>query len=393
MFLYLNYLFITSPDQLMNSNTAIYSANFEESITVENWSPLHDSRSNIIWEGHGTLNNILSDDHNNAQVTGKLTESDKKGPYDCYVEVLIQLHPIIRHAIQHNNENQHYLPPMRSIWNSNEYSATNNNTTTSSSSSSPPTAYHNNTSPTIQQQNRHHHQSTSPPSHRRLNVLQFPIQRDDTHRLPSFNSSSSSLSSLPREMQKEETHHPVYPPALDPNWPGCRYDSSSYDQEIIKRRKLSPPIHQHHQQQHLSPSSSSPSQQQQHLHSNNTKLVSNHHNMHRHSSSSTKPSSIITTSSNTSNNSNSSSAMTTSRLNPTTDTYYHQSRRKKRDTKPPNANDIRPFVEVERAKDGSYILPAEVDSWTVLSLGSVVWDKAAFHNQRYIYPVGYRVKK
>lgn len=76
-----------------------------------------------------------------------------------------------------------------------------------------------------------------------------------------------------------------------------------------------------------------------------------------------------------------------------TDTYYHQSRRKKRDTKPPNANDVRPFVEIERRPDGSYVLPAEVDSWTVLDLGTVVWDKAAFHNQRYIYPVGYRVKK
>ena len=296
----------------MNSNTAIYSANFEESITVENWSPLHDSRSNIIWEGHGTLNSILNDDHNSAQVTGKLTESDKGGPYDCYVEVLIQLHPIIRHAIQHNNENQHYLPPMRSIWNSNEYSTTNNTTTSSSSSSSPPTAHHHNTSPTIQQQNRHHHhhhQSTSPPSHRQLNVLQFPIQRDDTHRLPSFNSTSSS-SPLPREMPKEEAHHSMYPPALDPNWPGCRYDSSSYDQETIKRRKLSPPLHQHqHQQQHLSPSSSSLPSQQQHLHSNNTKLVSNHHNMHRHSPSSTKPSSFITT-----NNSSSSSSISSSNL-------------------------------------------------------------------------------
>jgi hypothetical protein len=78
---------------------------------------------------------------------------------------------------------------------------------------------------------------------------------------------------------------------------------------------------------------------------------------------------------------------------PVTDTYYHQSRRKKRDTKPPNANDVRPFVEIEKDNDGNPIFPAEVDSWTVLSIGSVVWDRAAFHNQRYIYPVGYCVKK
>lgn len=76
----------------------------------------------------------------------------------------------------------------------------------------------------------------------------------------------------------------------------------------------------------------------------------------------------------------------------TTDTFFHQSRRKKRDTKPPNTNDIRQFIQVQK-REGQYVLPAEVDSWTVLDLGVVIWDRAAFHNQRYIYPVGYRVKK
>ncbi|KAL0090208.1 F/Y-rich N-terminus-domain-containing protein, partial [Phycomyces blakesleeanus] len=75
------------------------------------------------------------------------------------------------------------------------------------------------------------------------------------------------------------------------------------------------------------------------------------------------------------------------------DAYYHQSRRKKRDTKPPNTNDVRSYVEIDKNTLGMYILPAEVDSWTVLDLGKVVWDRASFHNQRYIYPVGYRVKK
>lgn len=77
----------------MNSQTAIYSANFEESITVENWSPLHDSKSNIIWEGHGALTNILNDEHNNPQVTGKVNVSDSTY-YDYFIEVLIQLHPV-----------------------------------------------------------------------------------------------------------------------------------------------------------------------------------------------------------------------------------------------------------------------------------------------------------
>lgn len=71
----------------------------------------------------------------------------------------------------------------------------------------------------------------------------------------------------------------------------------------------------------------------------------------------------------------------------------HHTRRKKRDTKPPNANELRTIVELERDDHGQYKLPVEVDSWTVISLGKVVWDKPAFHNQRYIYPVGYVVKK
>lgn len=85
---------MSSPDQLMNSHTAIYSANFEESVTVENWSPLHDSKSNIIWEGHGALSNILNDEQKQPQVTGKLNLSDSTSPYDYFIEVLIQLHPV-----------------------------------------------------------------------------------------------------------------------------------------------------------------------------------------------------------------------------------------------------------------------------------------------------------
>ncbi|KAI7887180.1 hypothetical protein K492DRAFT_214069 [Lichtheimia hyalospora FSU 10163] len=68
-------------------------------------------------------------------------------------------------------------------------------------------------------------------------------------------------------------------------------------------------------------------------------------------------------------------------------------RRKKRDTKPPNVNDVRTFVQVEKDDNGNYRLPVEIDSWTVLSLGDVIYDRPAFHNQRYIYPVGYKVKK
>ncbi|KAI7901653.1 F/Y-rich N-terminus-domain-containing protein [Cokeromyces recurvatus] len=294
------------PDQLMNNNAAIYSANFEDSLTAENWTPLHDSQTNIIWEGHGVLSNILNDDNNEAQVTGKITESDKSSRYHCYIEVLIQLHPIHHSPLQQNYA-EYYLPPMRSIW-------------TDSSSTSP--------------------------------ILSSRTSHPVPDRLPSLN------------LHKNEGHYSVFPPALDPNWPGSRYDSNSFEHEAIKRRKIAPNNDDNEDNKKMDTHNLVLINQQQ----TSSKSIPNLPNLMR-------------------------TSLSTPHINPTFDTYYHQSRRKKRDTKPPNVNDVRPFVEIEKGPDGKYILPAEVDSWTVLSLGKVIWDKAAFHNQRYIYPVGYRVKK
>ena len=38
---------------------------------------------------------------------------------------------------------------------------------------------------------------------------------------------------------------------------------------------------------------------------------------------------------------------------------------------------------------GHVLLPAKIGILTIKSLGSVVWDRDAYHNQRYIFPVGY----
>lgn len=54
---------------------------------------------------------------------------------------------------------------------------------------------------------------------------------------------------------------------------------------------------------------------------------------------------------------------------------------------------VRTYYEVDRDTCGQYILPVEIDSWTVVDLGTVVYDRPAYHNQRYIYPVGYTVRK
>lgn len=51
------------------------------------------------------------------------------------------------------------------------------------------------------------------------------------------------------------------------------------------------------------------------------------------------------------------------------------------------------YYEVKKDALGAYILPAEVDSWTVVDLGTVIYDRPAYHNQRYIYPVNYTVRK
>ncbi|CEP15426.1 hypothetical protein [Parasitella parasitica] len=53
----------------------------------------------------------------------------------------------------------------------------------------------------------------------------------------------------------------------------------------------------------------------------------------------------------------------------------------------------RTYYEVDRDNQGAYILPVEIDSWTVVDLGTVIYDRPAYHNQRYIYPANYTVRK
>lgn len=243
---------------------------------------------------------------------------------------------------------------MRSIW--------NESMSSNYSSSPPPPLPHNNhinntvnNSPTINiDRPTNNHQLSSSPLQKFHLLPSEQSQRDDTQQhLPSFASTAQ------REIQAKDDpgYQATYASALDRNWPpGSRYDSNSFEQEMVKRRRLS--------------SSQS---------GTTTPVV--------------EISQYDITKKPINNKTSPGHVQHTALVSTATDTYYHQSRRKKRDTKPPNANDIRPFVEVERSKDGDYVLPAEVDSWTVLSLGAVVWDRAAFHNQRYIYPVGYRVKK
>jgi hypothetical protein len=48
---------------------------------------------------------------------------------------------------------------------------------------------------------------------------------------------------------------------------------------------------------------------------------------------------------------------------------------------------------MERDQFGQPILPVEIDSWTVINLGVIDAERPAFHTARYIYPIGYSIKK
>ncbi|KAI9490656.1 hypothetical protein BDB00DRAFT_836771 [Zychaea mexicana] len=54
---------------------------------------------------------------------------------------------------------------------------------------------------------------------------------------------------------------------------------------------------------------------------------------------------------------------------------------------------VRTYYDVDRDANGNYALPVEIDSWTVVDLGTIVYDRPAYHNQRYIYPANYTVRK
>ncbi|KAJ2365964.1 hypothetical protein H4S01_002965 [Coemansia sp. RSA 2610] len=57
------------------------------------------------------------------------------------------------------------------------------------------------------------------------------------------------------------------------------------------------------------------------------------------------------------------------------------------------ASKVRSVQPVPRDQDGNYEMPVQVGILVVLNLGKVVWDRDAFHNERYIWPVGYTVQR
>ncbi|KAJ2093929.1 hypothetical protein GGI09_005684, partial [Coemansia sp. S100] len=78
---------------------------------------------------------------------------------------------------------------------------------------------------------------------------------------------------------------------------------------------------------------------------------------------------------------------------PIVNTLPQQSSGKRRKRHHDIASKIRSVQPVPRGEDGRYEMPVQVGVLTVLSLGTVIWDREAYHNERYIWPVGYTVQR
>jgi hypothetical protein len=50
---------------------------------------------------------------------------------------------------------------------------------------------------------------------------------------------------------------------------------------------------------------------------------------------------------------------------------------------------IKKYYDIPRNPEGELILPFQLGIITLENLGTVVWDRPSFHNDRYIYPIGF----
>lgn len=66
-----------------------------------------------------------------------------------------------------------------------------------------------------------------------------------------------------------------------------------------------------------------------------------------------------------------------------------------KEAKAPSAKSLKPkkAMEIPRDEQGRPRFPVQVGVFTVHSLGTVVLDRDGFHNERYVFPVGYRVSR
>ncbi|KAJ3168909.1 hypothetical protein HDU88_001236 [Geranomyces variabilis] len=61
--------------------------------------------------------------------------------------------------------------------------------------------------------------------------------------------------------------------------------------------------------------------------------------------------------------------------------------------RPPVVSRLRKIQHVPRDEYGQPVLPLHMGIFTLFSLGTIVHDRKAFHTERYIYPVGYKMSR
>lgn len=54
---------------------------------------------------------------------------------------------------------------------------------------------------------------------------------------------------------------------------------------------------------------------------------------------------------------------------------------------------VRRVQPIPRDENGDYILPVQIGILTVLSLGTIITDNPNYHNDRYIWPIGYKIQR
>ncbi|KAG2179622.1 hypothetical protein INT44_006470 [Umbelopsis vinacea] len=402
-----------------NDDCAVYTASFEESDlstkynnSVHRGSPV----DKVIWEGHGLMSWILDDtSQHELYATGKV--GPPSGAYENTVEVILQLQPTIKlsKSAFYDNLSRESKPTVNS--------PPSNPRLTAPIPIHPQSGYNDQRKRSDDQNlvRRYYEHREQPPMSLPSLTQSVPPYHHESHHPSS--QQEQKMARMERNQRIQNDHppyrHRISPPTTYQTRPASqpardRYPYPSYQGEgsaqydrlawrdegpwlrITDSQQQPPPytnpskdIPAYEARHPMPPSGPPRSPSTASATSDRSSTEYHHHDQpHMDNNNAIKHPRLIRASTAAPA---SESNMYPYRL-PLGKTIHH-TRRKKRDTKPPNANELRTIVELEKDDHGNYKLPVEVDSWTVISLGKVIWDKPAFHNQRYIYPVGYVVKK